>query len=83
MWVMHTQNGALQTKLTNSCSGDRIGVILIGFQSVEDVSCGMQGARPDDAQAGEVQRQQAQLADQTVLLQRRQSRPQMNLSQEC
>ena len=46
---MHIQNGALQTELTNSCSGDGIRVILIGFQGVEDVSCGMQGARPDDA----------------------------------
>jgi len=56
------------SELTNSCSCDGVRVILVDLEGPEDVCCGMQGARPDDAQAGEMEGQQAQLADQAVLL---------------
>ena len=60
---------AVLSELTNSCCCDRVWVILVDLEGPEDVCCGMQGARPDDAQAGEMEGQQAQLADQAMLLQ--------------
>lgn len=60
---------------TNSSSSDGVRIILVGLQGLENVSSGVQGAGPDDAQLGEVQRQQAQLTDQAVLLQQHRQAP--------
>ena len=53
---------ALQERKREQVTGGRsqqgVRIVLVGFQGAEDVSGGMKGTRPDDAQAGEVQRQQ-------------------------
>lgn len=54
--------------LTDSSCRHRIWFLLVGLQGTEDVGCGVEGARPDDSQARKVQSQQAQLADQAMLL---------------
>lgn len=59
----------LRSTLTHEGSYHWVGFILVGLESAEEVSGGVQGAAPDDAQAWEVQRQQHKLAAQRVALQ--------------
>lgn len=54
--------------LTHGSGHEGVRIVLVGLQRPEDVRCGMQRARPDNAQPREVKRQQRQLAAQHIRL---------------
>ena len=62
--LLHLQAG----RQAAPCTCDGVWVVLVCLELVEHVCRGVQGAGPDEAQAGEVQAEQRDLAHQGVQL---------------